>query len=513
MMADGKRKWMISLESLLSDMVTLPQETAQLAVTSVTQDSREVKPGSLFIARAGLRSHGLDYLDRVVSQGAVAVVAEIDERWDVGRIEDAMSQRMIGSAIPVLVLEDLTQAAGVIAARFYGDPSAKLDIVGITGTNGKTSCAWMLAHALNLQSHACMIGTIGNGTPGQLSTATHTTPDAVTLQGLLAEMHDTGCSSVAMEVSSHAMMQGRVAGVQFDVAVFTNLSRDHLDYHGSMEAYGNAKAQLFRMPGLKAAVINFDDDYAETISSCLDDDVKLMPVSSRGEKHARESGLSAEKIETTATGLAFDLHYMGGVERIHTGLFGRFNVDNLLLSAGVLMSLGHSLKQSILLLSQVPPVPGRMQLLTRQGAATVVVDYAHTPDALEKALNACREHTQGKLWCLFGCGGDRDKGKRAEMGRIADTLADCLVITSDNPRSEEPRLIADQILEGVADQGKIQIELDRAQAIALALQQSAADDLVLIAGKGHEEYQIIGDQCIHFSDVEVARRCFKEMRA
>ncbi|OOZ43075.1 UDP-N-acetylmuramoyl-L-alanyl-D-glutamate--2,6-diaminopimelate ligase [Solemya elarraichensis gill symbiont] len=504
---------MISLESLLSGIVTLPQEMAQLTVTSVTQDSREVKPGSLFIARAGLRSHGLDYLDTVVSQGAIAIVVEIDERWDAERIEDAASQSMTASAIPVLALEDLTQAAGVIAARFYDDPSAKLDLVGITGTNGKTSCAWMLAHALNLQSHACMIGTIGNGTPGELSTATHTTPDAVTLQGLLAEMHVSRCVSVAMEVSSHAMTQGRVAGAVFDIAVFANLSRDHLDYHGSMEAYGDAKAQLFRMSGLKAAVINFDDDYAETISSCLDDDVKLVPVSSRGEKHAFESGLVAEKIETTATGLAFDLRYMGDVESMHTGLFGRFNVDNLLLSAGVLISLGHSLKQAILLLSQVPPVPGRMQLLTKQGAATVVVDYAHTPDALEKALSACREHAQGELWCLFGCGGDRDQGKRAEMGRIADTLADRLIITSDNPRSEEPQLIADQILEGVADQAKTQIELDRAQAITLALQKAAADDLVLIAGKGHEEYQIIGDQRIHFSDVEVARRCFREMSA
>ncbi|WP_256857604.1 UDP-N-acetylmuramoyl-L-alanyl-D-glutamate--2,6-diaminopimelate ligase [Solemya velum gill symbiont] len=507
MMAADKRKQMIILDSLLTGIVTLPQEVAQLAVTSVTQDSREVKPGSLFIARAGLRSHGLDYLDTVVSQGAIAVVAEIDERWNAERIEGA------SSVIPVVALEELTQAAGVIAARFYGDPSAKLDLVGITGTNGKTSCAWMLAHALNLQSHACMIGTIGNGTPGELSSATHTTPDAVTLQGLLAEMHDTGCSSVAMEVSSHAMTQGRVAGARFDVAVFTNLSRDHLDYHGSMEAYGDAKARLFRMPGLKAAVINFDDDYAETISSVLDDGVKLIPVSSRGEMHALESDLAAEKIETTAAGLAFDLHYMGDVERMHTGLFGRFNVDNLLLSAGALISLGHSLKQAIFLLSQVQPVPGRMQLLTRENAATVVVDYAHTPDALEKALDACREHTQGDLWCVFGCGGDRDQGKRAEMGRVANSLADRLVITSDNPRSEEPQLIVDQILEGVADQAKSQIELDRAQAIALALQQASADDLVLIAGKGHEEYQIIGDRRTHFSDVEVARRCFEEMSA
>lgn len=494
---------------LVLDTELLAPADAEIAVSAVTQDSRAVEPGCLFIARAGAKSHGLDHAEQALHAGCVAIVTEPGGQWSAARIREAASTM----PVPCVLLDDLTELTSWIAARFYQHPSAAMQVVGITGTNGKTSCAWLLSQALNSEQKSAMIGTIGIGMPGQLRAATHTTPDAVSLQAELASLRDAGCRTVAMEVSSHALVQGRVSAVHFAVAAFTNLSQDHLDYHHDMAQYGAAKARLFQMPGLKTAVINLDDPFAERLCGLLDASVRLMPVSTRAQPLARETGLQITDIRSHAAGMSCVLHYAGDTAVLHSGLSGRFNADNLAVAAGVLVALGFSLDKTAALLGQVPPVPGRMQLLQQPGHPVVVIDYAHTPDALEKILQACREHSQGRLWCVFGCGGDRDASKRSLMGEVAERLADQIVLTSDNPRSEDPLAIIAQIKMGMQGAATLHIEPDRAAAIRLALSMAAAQDLILIAGKGHENYQIIGDQCLPFSDAETVQRLFVEVSA
>mgnify|MGYP000075448442 FL=1 len=482
------------LHRLLDGIV---DQAPAIPVNDMTLDSRRVTPGALFVALSGTRVHGLQYVDQAIANGCCAVLAEPDANWSREHID------ALGLAVPVMVVDDLRFRIGMIASRFCGEPSEKLKIIGYTGTNGKSSCVWLTAGVLE---NCVMIGTMGNGRPGRLQKATHTTPDAITLQKMLASYRKDGMSAVAMEVSSHALDQGRIDGVNVDIAVFTNLTRDHLDYHATMEAYGAAKKRLFALPGISKFVINIDDPFGHDLAKELCGQGKCLTF---GINNA-SAKLFATNIRLHNRGLSLDFVWRDQEARLDSRLIGRFNIENLLAVTGALLSAGLPLQQIVKRLAQVPPVPGRMEQFGFAREPQIVVDYAHTPDALKNALEAAREHCQGRLVCVFGCGGDRDRGKRPLMGEIAERLADHVILTDDNPRSESGDAIIAEIRAGM--QGIPVIERDREAAIRLAIGEAGESDLVLVAGKGHEDYQINGDVIRHFSDRETVEAILEEMR-
>ncbi len=459
---------------------------------AATQDSRGVVPGALFIALPGERSDGRQYIEQAVERGAAAVVWDADGfRWPAHL------------AVPNVGVPGLRAVAGSIAAHVYGNPGAALWVAGVTGTNGKTSCSHWIAQGLTHGGRrAAVIGTLGNGFPGHLKTATHTTPDAVSLQRELRALHDSGATAVAMEVSSHALDQDRAAGVPFDAALFTNLTRDHLDYHGDMATYGAAKARLFDWPGLAHAVINIDDAFGRD----LVERARRTPAQVIGYGIGR-GDIAAHDVALGTHGLAFAITTPWGRAELESRVIGGFNVSNLLGSLGVLLAAGMPLDASVAALTHVEPVAGRLDMLRLPGRPLVVVDYAHTPDALEKVLETLAEvvgHEPGaRLLCVFGCGGDRDPGKRPLMGEVATRLAHHVIVTSDNPRSEDPRAIIDAIVAGAG--ANHEVEPDRAAAIARALELATPDDIVLVAGKGHETTQEIAGHRFPFDDLAVAR--------
>ena len=469
-----------------------------LTVSDLTLDSRKVTQGALFVALSGTRVHGLGFVEQAVANGCAAVLAEPGGDWDRERIAS------LQLPVPVIVIDDLKFKIGAVASRFCGEPSAKLKVIGYTGTNGKSSCVWLTAGVLE---NCVMIGTMGNGRPGRLQKATHTTPDAISLQKLLAAYSKEGMSSIAMEVSSHALDQGRIDGVDVDIAVFTNLTRDHLDYHGSMEAYGAAKKRLFTLPGIDRFVINIDDPFGRDLARelCAQGNCLTFGVENASAK------LLATNIRLHNRGLSLDFVWRDQEAHLDSRLVGRFNVENLLAVTAALLSAGLPLKQIVRRLAQVPPVPGRMEQFGEAREPQILVDYAHTPDALRNALEAAREHCKGRLICVFGCGGDRDRGKRPLMGEIATRLADRVILTDDNPRSENGDDIIAGIRAGMRDEPLV--ERDREAAIRLAIGAAGENDLVLIAGKGHEDYQIQGDQVRHFSDRETVEAVLGELRA
>lgn len=477
----------IQLAELIPEWATTA--CSGIAVNGLCQDSREVTPGMLFCARRGLQHKGIDFVPAAVAAGAAAVLVDRSEFAECPAVD-----------VPVVAVDDLAAQLGLIAARFYGKPSEKICVVGITGTNGKTSCAHFLAQALNqLGRKTALIGTVGNGFPGQLDVATHTTPDAIRVQLMLAEFVSAGAEAVVMEVSSHALEQYRVTGVQFKYGLFTNLTRDHLDYHGTMQAYGAAKAKLFTDYPLSGALINRDDPFGRDLLARDDLMGEAFAVGrSQGDLHLRAYRLTPE-------GLEGELRSRIGIIPFCNTLLGEFNLDNLLLVAGVLLMEGFSAQQISRTLSGLKAVPGRMEAIKAAGQPLVIIDYAHTPDALEKALQGARAHCKGVLWCVFGCGGDRDTGKRTLMGEIADRLADQVVITSDNPRGEDPDTIIAMVASGVRRHLPV-IEPDRAAAITRTVSKASSADLVLVAGKGHENYQEIAGQRFPFSDHTVCRQ-------
>ena len=483
------------LHHLLDGIVGNPPA---VPVNDITLDSRRVTPGALFVALSGTRVHGLQFVDQALTNGCSAILAEPGDNWTRERIES------LGLAVPVIIVDDLRFRIGMIASRFCGKPSEKLKIIGYTGTNGKSSCVWLTSGVLE---NCVMIGTMGNGRPGRLQKATHTTPDAITLQKMLAAYHRDGMSAVAMEVSSHALDQGRIDGVNVDIAVFTNLSRDHLDYHASMEAYGAAKRRLFTLPGISRLVINIDDPFGHELAKEFCGQARCLTF---GINNA-SAKLFATNIRLHNRGLSLDLVWRDQEARLDSRLIGRFNIENLLAVTGALLSAGLPLQQIVRRLAQVPPVPGRMEQFGHAGEPQIVVDYAHTPDALKNALEAAREHCKGRLICVFGCGGDRDRGKRPLMGEIAGKLADRVILTDDNPRSESGDAIITEIRAGMQEDPVV--ERDREAAIRLAIDEADENDLVLIAGKGHEDYQINGDEVRHFSDRETVEAILGEMRA
>jgi UDP-N-acetylmuramoyl-L-alanyl-D-glutamate--2,6-diaminopimelate ligase len=468
----------------------LPLERA----TGLAVDSRKVRAGNLFLAFPGTRDDGRRHIPEAIAAGASAVLWETgDFTWNEGW------------RIPHFAVPDLRNRLGEIASRFYDQPSQAMWVAGVTGTNGKTSCAHWIAQSMNrLGRKTAVMGTLGNGFPGELEATTNTTADAVTLQASLAAYRDAGAAGCVMEVSSHGIEQGRVSHVNFDVALLTNLSRDHLDYHKTMEAYAASKAKLFHWPNLKHAVINLDDRFGKQLADSIDrSKVEVLGYGfGAGE-------IAGERLELTTRGLSLEIRTPWGAAQLKSSLLGAFNAANLLGTLGVLISARIDLQDAVDALARVEPVAGRLQKVNVPGAPLVVIDYAHSPDALEKALQTLRASLSGdgKLYCVFGCGGDRDPGKRPLMGEVATRLADQVIITSDNPRSENPRQIIDAIARGARP--NYQIEEDRAAAIRAALEMAGASDVVLIAGKGHETYQEIGGRKLPFDDADIARRLLR----
>ncbi len=463
---------------------------AGVQATRLALDSRRVQPGDVFLALPGAHADGRDFIADALARGAAAVICAAG-----GKIIGA------GGTAPILEVADLAARTGEIAHLVYGRPSERLWMAGVTGTNGKTSVSQWIAQALDLLGTQCgVIGTLGNGYPGRLETSPNTTPDAVTLHAALARFVAEGAAACAMEVSSIGLDQGRVNGVRFDVAVLTNLTRDHLEYHGSMAAYGAAKARLFEMPGLAAAVLNLDDPFGGELAARLRGRVPTIGYTLNGADGA-DTVLRATELRETGAGMSFTLE---GV-RCSAALVGRFNAANLLAVTGALLARGHTMGEIAAVLPQLTPPPGRMQPLGGDAAPLIVVDYAHTPDALEKVLTTLRGTAAargGRLVCVFGCGGDRDPGKRPLMGALAERLADAVLVTSDNPRSEDPQAIIEAIRAGMRQAAPG--EADRAAAIGRAIRRAAARDVILIAGKGHEPYQEIKGVRLPFADGAVA---------
>ena len=471
---------------------------SRIVVSGLTLDSRRVRRGDAFFALRGLHGHGIEFAASAVQRGAQVVLAEAP----------AVDTEPL--SVPLLWIDDLHSQVGEIAARFYDRPAEAMRVIGITGTNGKTSCVQLLAQALTFLGHrAATIGTLGAGLHGKLREGERTTPDAISVQGLLADFRDADVSHVAMEVSSHALEQDRVAAVDFELAAFTNLTRDHLDYHGSMEAYGAAKAKLFAWPGLQAAVINIDDAFGHELAAQLPADVKSFRLSMADNADAE---IAASNIVTSGEGLAFQLRTPWGRHALNSLLLGRFNVANLLTVVACLGALGESFERIVAAVETLQPVNGRMSRLGGQhGLPLVVVDYAHTPDALEQTLTALRAHCAGRLICVFGCGGERDAGKRPVMGEIAARMADIAIVTDDNPRGEDGEAIVAQIVAGMSSARSMAVQRDRAMAIGHALKLARSGDVVLIAGKGHETYQESAAGKRPFDDLAVAHAALERM--
>lgn len=477
------------LADLLPDVAGIPTD---LAVTGLVMDSRQVQPGDAFVAIAGFGAHGLGFVQQARARGAAAVLFEPPAPADLPAPVDAI-------AVP-----GLRSRLGQMGNTFHGAPSHALTMVGVTGTSGKTSTVQMLAQAFELLGERCgTIGTLGVGLHGQEVATGFTTPLVLPMHQMLADLRDAGARVVAMEVSSHALDQGRVDGVHYDIAVFTNLTRDHLDYHGDMAAYGAAKARLFQRQGLQAAVINIDDAYGAQLLAALPATVRGIGISAG---NAATAEVAASDIELNARGIRFDLRIGAQKAKVQSPLLGRFNIDNLLSVAAVLHARGHAFEAILAILPQLAPVAGRMNRLGGDGRLPlVVVDYSHKPDPLEQALQSLRAHLDGRLICVFGCGGDRDRGKRPQMAAIAERLSEQVYVTDDNPRTENGDAIVADILAGFASMQNVVAERDRRHAITAAIAEASADDIVLIAGKGHETYQEINGVKHDFDDLAVAR--------
>jgi len=434
-----------------------------LKLSAITADSRKVQPGALFLAYPGVHSDGRNYIAQAIQAGAAAVA------WESSGFAWNPDWKVANAAV-----SGLKEQVSEIAADYYGRPSQKLSMVGVTGTNGKTSVSQWVAQALTvLGQKTAVIGTIGNGFVDAQNEASNTTPDAILLQGMLADFAAHGAKAVAMEVSSHGLHQGRVNSVEFDVAVLTNLSRDHLDYHETMEEYAAAKELLFSWPGLGMSVINADDAFGQRIAGKLNAQAK--PLLTYGITHG---DVRAVSLQLHQHGLSMHVTTPQGDAAVNAPVLGRFNAYNVLAVLAALLALKVDLQAAVAAIAEIKPVPGRMQQFGGNGKPLVVVDYAHTPDALEKVLSTLREQVQGKLVCVFGCGGDRDAGKRPLMGRVAGKLADDVIVTSDNPRGEDPAGIIEQVVSGI--DGAYLSEPDRAAAIRQAVQSARSGDIVLV---------------------------------
>jgi len=485
-----------SLAKLLDGLAPLSHD---VEVSDLTQDGRAARPGCAFLAVRGTNEHGLAYAPQAVANGARAVL------WEPAPVAVVPD---LPSEIVIAPVPNLREHASAIADRFFGAPSLGLSVAGITGTNGKTTCAYLLAQALEFAGRpAAYMGTIGTGRPGTLTGSTLTTGDAITVQRTLSGLRAGGAASVAMEVSSHALDQSRVSAVRFRTAAFTNLTRDHLDYHGTMENYGAAKTRLFTRTDLKSRVVNVDDAFGRQLAIDPRGRGRLIVTSRNHHSHTRAAAgfVRAMHVSLSTRGVELEFDSSWGTGALTAPLVGDFNVDNLLTVIAVLLDWELELEQVIGVLSRVHAAPGRMETFGGTNAPLAVVDYAHTPDALRKALSAARAHCNGRLVAVFGCGGDRDAGKRPLMGAIAAELADEIVLTDDNPRTESPQTIVADITRGIPAGRAFTIEHDRGRAIRESLTHAGRNDVVVIAGKGHEDYQIYGREKRDFSDQKTVR--------
>jgi UDP-N-acetylmuramoyl-L-alanyl-D-glutamate--2,6-diaminopimelate ligase len=469
-----------------------------LLIRELTLDSRKVRPGDLFLAIPGLKVDGREHITDAIAHGAAAIAYEA-EGAKVLPITD----------IPMIPVKGLAAQLSDIAGRFYGDPSRNLNLIGVTGTNGKTSVTQLVAQALDtLGQHCGIIGTLGTGFYSELKSGIHTTPDPISVQSTLYDLKRAGAKAVAMEVSSHGLDQGRVTALAFDVAVMTNLSRDHLDYHGTMEAYAAAKAKLFAWNDLRCRVVNLDDAFGRQLAAA--------PHSSRLITYSLENSsayLFCRDAHFDDDGVRATLVTPQGSHALRSSLLGRFNLSNVLAAVGALMGLDYPLDDILKVLPTLEGPAGRMQRLGGGSRPLVVVDYAHTPDALEKVLTALRPHAKGQLTCLFGCGGDRDRGKRPLMAEVVERLADKVLVTDDNPRSEDPSRIFDDIRTGFVSANAVDFVAGRGQAIAQIVAQASAADVIVLAGKGHEDYQEINGERQSFSDLEEATKALDAWEA
>ena len=494
MMAVKQQLFTGKLSSILQGIATVP-EKYDVVINNLVSDSRQVAEGDLFIALGGNNTNASDFIDTAVEKGAAAVV------WDAQVDAIPFAWSAINKNVPLVAVENLRQSLGKLANQFYNHPSEKLNLVGVTGTNGKTSCVNYIAQALEGEQKCGLIGTLGNGVYPQITAGTHTTPDVITVHKTLAEFLEQGAAFAAVEVSSHALAQGRVDGVHFNTAIFTNLTQDHLDYHGSMAAYLDEKVKLFNSPDLEMAIINLDDPAGQDIIRATT--AKNIITYSLLDKSA---DFYATDICYKANNTFFRLTSRTGTVNIKSSLAGDFNIRNLLAVSAYLSVQGFSFNKIAEKLETIKSVEGRMQKISVDGFPMVIVDYAHTPDALEHVLQTLSVQYETELSCVFGCGGERDQDKRKQMGAIADKYADYIVLTNDNPRTESPEAIIEQIASGISDKEKLVIETDRAKAIQKAISHTTETGCVLVAGKGHENYQIIGTNKTEFKDAAVIRK-------
>ncbi len=498
-MSPTPHQW--TLATLLEGMSG--DELPAIAVQGVCLDSRLVEPGDLYLAVAGTSTHGLRFAQAAVAAGAVAVAYSPEAL----QAHSAIVETLQDSAVPMLAISDLESRCATIATRFYESPDHSLTLIAVTGTDGKTSVCRFIAQALSDCDQPCgYIGTLGWGMGDSLHSTELTTPDAVTLRRMLAALRDQGATAVALEASSHGLAEGRLDGLSLDVAVLTNLGRDHLDYHKTVEAYRDAKARLFAWPGLGAMVVNGCDAFGQQLLTTASNMKKFAFYSHAADQATDTSEavrVMADDVIASDNGLRFVLREGAQSGAVSSPLLGRFNVDNLLACYGSLRACGVAANQARHSLLAVTPVAGRMERFGKQGGTTVVVDFSHTPQALAVAIEAARVHCKGQLWVVFGCGGDRDPGKRAPMAAAAEA-ADQVILTDDNPRTERSENIINDALKGFREPAAVTVIADRALAIDYAISHASTDDLVLIAGKGHENYQIIGSMRHPFSDrVEV----------
>ena len=491
----------VSMATLLAGLVAAPED---VMLSGVSADSRSLRPGDLFLACGGNSVHGAAFIEQAVQAGATAVVMDPRGAPELGAF-----------AVPVLELDDLSAQAGAIAAAFHGSPSHELDVIGVTGTNGKTTVTHLLAHALNGiagRGNACgIIGTMGYGAGQARHDATHTTPDAPRLQALLREFRQQQADYAVLEASSHGLAQHRLDGVRFRGAVLTNVGRDHLDYHASMEQYVASKQRLFTFGELQLAVLNADDDHG--VSWARQTSAKEVFLYSMSGGAGADEGFGDVAGFLRGGSASFDRHgssmlITDGNDSVEcaTRLIGSCNLPHVLAAATTLRAMGFGLEQVASVLATAPPVPGRMELFSVAGTAPVVVDYAHNPDALEVVLKDLRQLASGRLWCVFGCGGDRDQGKRPLMGRIAARLADRVIVTSDNPRNEEPERICREVMSGVPSGFAADMIMDRGEAISHAIGSAGEDDIVLVAGKGHESTQNVAGRLLPCDDRAMVRQ-------
>ncbi|WP_064601863.1 UDP-N-acetylmuramoyl-L-alanyl-D-glutamate--2,6-diaminopimelate ligase [Photobacterium sp. J15] len=489
------------LGALLSPWIAaeaLPAGLAELELAGMTLDSRQVRSGEVFVAVKGHAVDGRRFIPAAIESGAAVILAEAEGVAEHGEVT-------CQDGIAIIYLRDLGALLSAVARRFYGMPDEKLKLVAVTGTNGKTTISQLLAQWAQLLNYrAGVMGTTGNGLLEQLKPAVNTTGSAIEIAQVLSELVNDGADFAAMEVSSHGLVQGRVKALNFAASIFTNLSRDHLDYHGDMAAYAEAKKLLFTEHHAGIAVINADDPVGRDWLVTLP---QAVAVTSDKASLAQHQGpaLWLEDVVYSTQGVTVAFNSTWGAGQFTAPLVGSFNVMNLMLALATLLAMGHPLERLVETAPQLQAVIGRMEVFQKTDKPMMVVDYAHTPDALEKALHALRVHCDGKLWCIFGCGGDRDTGKRPMMAAIAENLADKVILTDDNPRSEDPALIVTDMLAGLKQPALAKVLHDRREACQWALTQAGSEDIVLVAGKGHEDYQILADRTIHYSDRETVQ--------